>query len=46
MIDEQVTLVEGIGPNATLVRLDSTLGHDAFLLETEAIDPLLRSALA
>ena len=46
VIDEQVTLVEGIGPNATLVRLDSTLGHDAFLLETEAIDPLLRSALA
>lgn len=45
LMDEQEALVEGIGPNATLVRLDSTLGHDAFLLETEALDPLLRSAL-
>ncbi len=44
-LDEQADIVEGIGANATLVRLESTLGHDAFLLEAEAIDPLVRSAL-
>lgn len=44
-LDEQSAIAEGIGANAMLVRLDSTLGHDAFLLEVEAVDPHVRKAL-
>ena len=45
LLDEQEAIAEGIGAHADLVRLSSTLGHDAFLLEVEALDPLLRAAL-
>ena len=45
-LDEQERLASGIGESATLVALSSPFGHDAFLLEAEAIAPHLERALS
>jgi homoserine O-acetyltransferase len=45
LLDEQQQLVDGIPGAAPLITLSSRFGHDAFLVESDAISPHLVAAL-